>query len=310
MLESLIDLDLLKRLKRGLYSVLQILASPLERLIAMLLKPFKTNLETMVIGSGIATSYGKYLEKVSMALLPTLLLSSIASALLASYLFASPLVIAFLALATPFLIVLPIAIALTISIPVILYRNRGEIVESKALQLLLALSLLGASGQSIYRALESLPIVLGRDFKFFSIEINLATSLIRTGVPVDEALKKVANITPSQTLRELFSSLASATAIGGGIAGVLSSLLERYVSRYSIRIEKAVETLNVYMEVYVAVALLIPVLVGSIAALLLLYPIGLLSFDALMILTTLLLVPIASTSIVVLSDVIVSRMRP
>ncbi|MEL9939683.1 MAG: type II secretion system F family protein [Ignisphaera sp.] len=309
-MESHIDSSLLRRLRRKLYSVLQVLVTPFEKFVALFLKSFKIDLETIVIGSGVATSYRKYVEKVSMALLPALLFSSIASTLLALHLSAPPLVIALLALVAPLLIVLPIAMALAISIPVILYRNRGEVLESKALQLLLALSLLGASGQSIYKNLEALPIVLGKDFKFFFIEIDLATSLIRAGVPVDEALKRVSNITPSQTLRELFSSLASAIAIGGGITNVLSSLLERYVSRYSIRIEKSVETLNVYMEVYVAVALLIPVLVGSIAALLLLYPISWLSFDALMILTTLLLVPIASTSIVVLSDVIVSRMRP
>ncbi|MEM0027308.1 MAG: type II secretion system F family protein [Ignisphaera sp.] len=297
-------------MRRKLYSISQISKSPFEKLIIMALKFFKIDLETMVIGSGIATSYRKYVERSSKILLLVFLVSSISSAFFALYMFASPLAIVLLTLAIPLLIVLPIAMALTIFIPIILYSNRGEVVESKTLQLLLALSLLGASGQSIYRILESLPIVLGRDFKFFSVEIDLATSLIKAGVPADEALKRVASITPSQTLRELFSSLASAIAIGGGVTDLLSSLLERYVSRYSIRIERAVETLNVYMEVYVAVALLIPVLVGSIAALLLIYPISWLSFDALMILTTLLLVPTASASIVVLSDVIVSRMRP
>jgi flagellar protein FlaJ len=88
------------------------------------------------------------------------------------------------------------------------------------------------------------------------------------------------------------------------------SLVDRYVTRYSIRVERSVEALNMFMEVYVAVALLIPILVGSTAALLIIYPLAGISFEALMVLTTLILVPVSSAAIVVLADVIVSRVRP
>jgi flagellar protein FlaJ len=151
---------------------------------------------------------------------------------------------------------------------------------------------------------------LGKDFKVFSVELDMATSLLRVGVPVNEALKRVASITPSPTLRDLFISLSSIASIGGGVAQVVWSLVDRYVTRYSIRVERSVEALNMFMEVYVAVALLIPILVGSTAALLIIYPLAGISFEALMVLTTLILVPVSSAAIVVLADVIVSRVRP
>jgi len=68
--------------------------------------------------------------------------------------------------------------------------------------------------------------------------------------------------------------------------------------------------LSVYTEIYVAISLLIPVLIGSLAMIFLIYPIGGISFEAIMFLSTFILIPVSSLVIAVLADVAVSRFRP
>jgi len=280
--------------------------------IKTLLKSYTSTVrdfDVYVIGSGISTSYESYIEGASQVIFIALIVS--ATLIFIALSRSIPLLRAIaVAVASALFVALPLYMALAIYIPITLYKNRGEIVESKAIELLTALSLLVASGQTFYRVLESLPRILGRDYKFFSIELDLVTSLLRVGTPIADALRRVAKVTPSPTLRELFLSLSSIIGVGGNIAQVFWSLTERYVTRYSIRIERSAESLNAYMEIYVAIALLIPSLIGSMAALALIAPIAGISFEALLTLTTLILVPVASIAIVVLADVVVSRVRP
>ena len=301
--------ELLKKLKDYTSRALDTAAKPFKHILRLYTGSLIKNYETFVIGSGIAPSLDKYLTASSRAMLVAS--ATLFALTLAVCLRVLPLLISAVASAIVALVIAPAASgALLVYLPVAVHRNRGELLESKALQLLSALALLTASGQSIYRVFEALPRVLGKDFKVFSVELDMATSLLRIGVPVNEALKRVASITPSPTLRDLFISLSSIASIGGGVAQVVWSLVDRYVTRYSIRVERSVEALNMFMEVYVAVALLIPILVGSTAALLIIYPLAGISFEALMVLTTLILVPVSSAAIVVLADVIVSRVRP
>ena len=64
------------------------------------------------------------------------------------------------------------------------------------------------------------------------------------------------------------------------------------------------------MEVYIALALLLPVLIGSIAVLTLIHPLAGISFEYIMFLSSFILLPVSTLAIVVLSDIIVSRIRP
>jgi flagellar protein FlaJ len=298
----------LKRLRDYTSRALDIASTPIKTLLKSYTSTVR-DFDAYVIGSGISTSYESYIERASQAILIALIVS--ATLIFIALSRSLPLLLAIaVAIASTLFVALPLSMALAIYIPITLYKNRGEVIESKAIELLTALSLLIASGQTFYRVLESLPRVLGRDYKFFSIEIDLATSLLRVGTPIADALRRVAKVTPSPTLRELFLSLSSIIGAGGNIVQIVWSLTERYVTRYSIRIERSAESLNTYMEIYVAIALLIPSLIGSMAALALIAPIAGISFEALLTLTTLILVPVASIAIVVLADVIVSRVRP
>lgn len=299
----------LRRLRESISRAVDIAAKPFKHLLQLYLTSLAKGFEAYVMGSGISTSLERYVATSSRILLATsVALFSLALVVLLRVL---PLSISLVVSATAALVIAPaLSSAVLIYLPVAVYKNRGEVLESKALQLLSALALLTASGQSVYKVFEALPRVLGGDYKVFSVELDLASSLVKVGVPVDEALKRVAEITPSPTLRDLFLSLSSIISIGGSVAQVVWSLVERYVTRYGIRVERSVEALNVFMEVYVAIALMIPILVGSTAALLLIYPIAGISFEALMVLTTLILVPISSAAVVTIADVIVSRVRP
>jgi len=285
------------------------------------LRPFKafvqrctgllvTDFDVYVIGSGISTNIEKYFELSAGALLIALV-ASFALSLFALSRFL-PLLASLVAATTiSLLVVLPLAMAVTIYLPAVVYKNRGEILESRAIHLLTALSLLAASGQTIYDVFKSLPRVLGRNYKLFSVEIDLATSLMAAGAPVDEALRSAARVTPSSTLKELFLSLSSLASIGTGIVGLTHGLTERYVVKHGLRIERGVEALNVYMEIYAAIAFLLPMLAGSFAALIMLAPVAVgISFDAFMALVTLILVPMASAIVIVMADVVVSRVRP
>jgi flagellar protein FlaJ len=299
----------LRRLRESISRAVDIAAKPFKYLLQLYLTSLVKGFEAYIVGSGISTSLERYVATSSRILLATsVALFSLALVVLLRVL---PLSVSLVVSATAALVIAPaLSSAVLIYLPVAVYKNRGEVLESKALQLLSALALLTASGQSVYKVFEALPRVLGGDYKVFSVELDLASSLVKVGVPVDEALKRVAEITPSPTLRDLFLSLSSIISIGGNVAQVVWSLVERYVTRYGIRVERSVEALNVFMEVYVAIALMIPILVGSTAALLLIYPIAGISFEALMVLTTLILVPISSAAIVTIADVIVSRVRP
>ncbi len=309
MLKSLTHSKLLMKLRESISRSVDLASKPFKYLLQIYINSLVKGFEIYVIGSGISTSIERYLSTSSKILLATSITTFTITLVMTSR--ALPLFISLTVSAVASLVIAPsLSLAILIYLPMAMYRNRGEVLESKAITLLSALALLTASGQSIYRVLEALPVVLGRAYKVFSVELDLASSLIKVGVPVSEALKRVAHITPSNILRDLFLSLSSIISIGGNVAPVVQSLVERYVTRYGIRVERSVEELNIVMEVYVAITMLIPMIVNSTAAFLLIYPIAGLSFDAILVLTIPILMPIASVAIVTIADMIVSRVRP
>lgn len=294
----------------GISKAVSIASRPFRALVHYYARLLISDFDVYVVGSGVSTSVEKYFESsaraITIAFLTSLVLSYLA---LSKFL---PIAISLVAAALfSLLIVLPLAMAMMIYVPAIMYKSRGETLESKAIHMLTALSLLAASGQTIYDVFESLPKVLGRDYKLFWVEIDLAKSLMATGTPVDQALREVARMTPSPTIRELFLSLSSLASIGAGVVELIHGLTERYVVKHGLRVERSVEVLNVYMEIYVAIALLLPMLTGTFAAVLMLAPtVAGIPFDAFMVLVTLILVPIVSIVVVIMADVVVSRVRP
>ncbi len=300
----------LETLKEKFYEYIHIPLKPICYLLNKINEVFKLKLDVYVIGSEISSSLDRYFLNASRYILLTVVLS-IAIFLYIALTNGIPLPYSLL-LSTiiSFLFILPLSLALIIAIPRILYSNRGAIIDSKAIILLTAVAFLITSGQSIYNIFEDISKVLGKDYKYFSLEFDLVKSFVKIGIPLDEALRRVAEITPSRSISELLISLASISNIGGDVFSSIKMLLDRYIARYEISIGRAVEILNIYMEIYVALALLIPVLIGSISALTIFHPVAGISFEYLMFLSSFILLPISTLIIIVLADVIVSRLKP
>ncbi|MEM4506600.1 MAG: type II secretion system F family protein [Ignisphaera sp.] len=267
--------------------------------------------DRFVVGSGLSPSLERYVSivfKIIICILVSMIL--IVSIFLYSAYGLNPYLSIAISFVFNLFVVLPISIVFSIVLPKSMYSNRGSIVESKMPILLSAMAFLSSAGLSLHEMVSKIGMFLGDDYRFFSVELDIVRSYIRIGVPLEEALRYVAHLTPSQSFRELLLGLSSISVIGGDIGSFIRSMFDRYVSRYELMIEKAVNSLNVYMEVYVAVSLLIPVLAGSTAVLFILSPIAGISFEAFMALVTFILIPIPSAVIIVLADTIVSRLRP
>lgn len=300
----------LEILKERFYEYIQ---APLKLLCYLLNKVnevFRLKLDVYVIGSEISSSLDRYFLNASRYILLAVVMSiaiflyiALANGISLSYSLSITIIFSFL-------FILPLSLALIIAVPRILYSNRGAIVDSKAIILLTAVAFLITSGQNIYNIFEDISRVLGKDYKYFSLEFDLVKSFVKVGIPLDEALRRVAEITPSKSISELLISLASISNIGGDVYSSIKMLLDRYIARYEISIGRAVEILNIYIEIYVALALLIPVLIGSISTLTIFHPAAGISFEYLMFLSSFILLPISTLVIIVLADVVVSRLKP
>lgn len=287
--------------------ILDTLVAVLSRPLCGLIQRYKA-LEPLVIGSGLSSSLYDYARKTSAAILIAVVASSSLSFLaLRQYL---PLIIAIIAsVGIGVGTVLPVALSIALTIPAVMYRNRGAVLEAKFPSLALVMSLLLASGLGLSRAIEMLYEKHLNIVKHFSIEIKLLRSYIRVGVPLDEALLRVARVTPSDSLRELFLSLASAIRTGGDLGETVSAAMREYLDRYSVRVEKTVNDIGIVMESYLAICMLLPLLMGVLSVLFMMMPVGMLNFQTIMFVTVFVLVPLFSLGALVIVDSMVSKLR-
>ncbi len=266
-------------------------------------------MEPLVIGSKIASNYETYSRYAALGTLISIIVLGLVSGFLVYRRFHDVVISIAVGSTVAVSIVFPLCFALTIMIPSFAYSNRRSLLEAKFPLLAMTLSLLLAAGLGVTRAFENLEKRFLEELKFFDLEIKLINSYIRIGMPVDEAMQRVASITPSLSIKELLIGLASAARVGGDPSSVVNSIMSNYISRYSLLVEKTVNDLGIMMEIYLAFALLIPILLGSIAVLFLLSPIRGLSFDMLMFLTVFIVIPIISVAILIIIDTIVSKLR-
>jgi len=236
------------------------------------------------------------------------LLGTIAGFLVYSYTNSSLLSIA-AAIVVAIAIALPLSFAIAMFLPMLVYSNRRSILESKFPLLAMTLSLLLAAGSGIAKTFEELEKRFLEELRFFDLEIYMVNSMIRIGIPIDEALRRVAEITPSLSVKELFTGLASVARVGGDPATVVNSIMNNYISRYAILVEKTVNDLSIMMEIYLAFALLVPILLGSVAVLFLINPMAGISFEAMMFLTIFIVIPVISVALLIIVDSIVSKLR-
>ncbi len=280
-----------------------ILAKPLYPLLSSY-----TKLEPIVIGSGIATSFEKYARVSSIAILIALVTTSMVMGYI-GFTATKNIIVAVLAgTLIPLALVLPLSIALYLSLPSIVYSHRRDILESKFPIFAMNLSLLLVGGMSLIKAFEQLIERKSRDLSRYRIELDMIISLVRLGVPIDEALRRAANITPSPSMRDLLMSLASAAKVGSSLVDVVKMNIQSYNDRYALRVEKTVNSIGALMETYLALALMVPMLV-AVAAVLFLLVGGEFQFISMMSLTTFFLVPFISIVMMILVDSMISKLR-
>lgn len=264
-------------------------------------------LEDIVVGSGISSSFENYVIKVSKIIIFTTFAPALASGVYTYSISGELGFSVFIGLATAFAAVFPLSYSISLAVPILSYKNRGSIIEAKLPLLISLMSLIATSERSVFKSLE----ILHRDYhdvlKDFMIELDTVVYLVRLGYPLQDALARVARITPSPTLREILFGLSASATVSGEPLRLVASAAEKYLDRYALKVESVVNELGVMLEIYLAVALLTPILAGALGALLVLSPVGGLSFEVLASLLSYLIVPASSIVSLIVIDAAVSK---
>lgn len=273
------------------------------------LRLYSTELEPIVIGSKTSSSFEKFLRNAKAFILSFTLLASVITAYHVYTITLSPSLTTAISAVLAIAVFLPMGYALTVWIPALRYRVRRDLLEAKFPLFITLLSLIVVSEKNISKALNTLSTRYGQELKDFDLELSLINSLPKVGIPLDQALDKVASITPSPTLKSVLSSLSTLARVGGDPVEVVNRITAQYLDSYRVSLEKGVNDLGVVLELYLAFSLILPLIVGSIGMLLILYPIRGIAFEALLAILTYLVAPASSIGTLIVTDAIVSRLR-
>ncbi|PUA32827.1 MAG: hypothetical protein B7O98_05165 [Zestosphaera tikiterensis] len=273
------------------------------------LRLYSTELEPIVIGSKTSSSFEKFLRNAKAFILSFTLLASVITAYHVYTITLSPSLTTAISAVLAIAVFLPMGYALTVWIPALRYRVRRDLLEAKFPLFITLLSLIVVSEKNISKALNTLSTRYGQELKDFDLELSLINSLPKVGIPLDQALDKVASITPSPTLKSVLSSLSTLARVGGDPVEVVNRITAQYLDSYKVSLEKGVNDLGVVLELYLAFSLILPLIVGSIGMLLILYPIRGIAFEALLAILTYLVAPASSIGTLIVTDAIISRLR-
>jgi flagellar protein FlaJ len=265
-----------------------------------------SRLEDYVIGSGIG-SFEQYVT-VSATLTLTAALTTLILASALTYYLSGLIHLSILSgLAISLGAVFPLCYAASLSFVILKYKSRGTVMEAKFPLFTSITSLVFTSEKNISRVFEILNHNYGEILKDFRVELEMITSLIKLNYPVSEALARVAKVTPSPTLKEVLLSLSSSVLIGADPLESMKTITNKYLEKYALKVEKTVNELGAMLEIYLAIALLTPVVMGSLGALLVLSPLGGISFELVIFILSYVVVPASSLASMVLIDATISK---
>jgi flagellar protein FlaJ len=265
-----------------------------------------SRLEDYVIGSGIG-SFEQYVT-VSATLTLTAALTTLILASALTYYLSGLIHLSILSgLAISLGVVFPLCYAASLSFVILKYKNRGTVMEAKFPLFTSITSLVFTSEKNISRVFEILNHNYREILKDFRVELEMITSLIKLNYPVSEALARVAKVTPSPTLKEVLLSLSSSVLIGADPLESMKTITNKYLEKYALKVEKTVNELGAMLEIYLAIALLTPVVMGSLGALLVLSPLGGISFELVIFILSYVVVPASSLASMVLIDATISK---
>lgn len=265
-----------------------------------------SRLEDYVIGSGIG-SFEQYVT-ISATLTLTAALTTLILASALTYYLSGLIHLSILSgLAISLGAVFPLCYAASLSFVILKYKSRGTVMEAKFPLFTSITSLVFTSEKNISRVFEILNHNYGEILKDFRVELEMITSLIKLNYPVSEALARVAKVTPSPTLKEVLLSLSSSVLIGADPLESMKTITNKYLEKYALKVEKTVNELGAMLEIYLAIALLTPVVMGSLGALLVLSPLGGISFELVIFILSYVVVPASSLASMVLIDATISK---
>jgi len=275
--------------------------------LAHWLESYLSGLEHIVIGSKIAPSlfdYAKRVAKVIIIIPPTLsILTFFILFEIVNIQLIMSLVIALLASLAVFL---PLSLAFIVTIPMILFSNRGATLEARFPLLIFYLGSYLAGGMSLSEAI--IEMQKHKEETKFDLELEYLRYGLFIGKPLDSLLKEVARISPSVSFAQLADTLSGVARSGVPPLEAVRTVYERYKDSYRAYMEKALNSLGAIFEGYLAVTILVPLLVGTAGALTTIMPGG---FDiyTLIFLTVFVLVPLSSLITIIVADISVSRLR-
>jgi archaellum biogenesis protein FlaJ (TadC family) len=265
-----------------------------------------SRLEDYVIGSGIG-SFEQYVTVTATLTLTAALTTLILASALTYYLSGLIHLSILSGLAISLGAVFPLCYAASLSFVILKYKSRGTVMEAKFPLFTSITSLVFTSEKNISRVFEILNHNYGEILKDFRVELEMITSLIKLNYPVSEALARVAKVTPSPTLKEVLLSLSSSVLIGADPLESMKAITNKYLEKYALKVEKTVNELGTMLEIYLAIALLTPVVMGSLGALLVLSPLGGISFELVIFILSYVVVPASSLASMVLIDATISK---
>ncbi len=255
-------------------------------------------------------SIERYCRTVRLVLAATLTLAGLLVGLAGYVLFHLPLYIVIASAAVASISVgFPVFLVTASWLPSAIYRNRGSILEAKFLPFATSLALLLQSGMKLSDAFRYMYAKLVHELPEFRVELEYINSNIELGRPLDRILVEAASITPSPSLKALFLSLSRAARMGLHATTIVQHAIRNYLSTYAMLAEKTATSLGFIFEIYVAAGLIVPIMVGIMALLTAIYPIMGISMEALIVVSTFILIPIVSAITLVAADSAMSKLR-
>lgn len=267
------------------------------------------DIERQVLGSGVSRSLYRYASRSLLALTLTAGLVGTLASLFAALVLHMPWAAAVVAGVLASVSASAAVLAALITLPRLAYSSRGARLEPLFPLIASALVTRLLAGINLSNAVLEVAEEEAGELREFRVELEYLSSLLRAGVAPERAFEEAARITPSTSLRSLFSALATAAKTGAGIEEIVDTVLREYLFNVETEIDRVSSSLGAYMELFVAASVMLPIAVGVVGLLLVFSPIPGLSFNTLLFVTTFILVPMTAAGIMVLSDMTVSRIR-
>ncbi|MEB3859825.1 MAG: type II secretion system F family protein [Desulfurococcales archaeon] len=191
-----------------------------------------------------------------------------------------------------------------------LHYTRGERMESRFHAFAGVLGTLLSAGMPVEEAFREIESRYMEELAPFRREVAWINRLVSLNVPMRDALQWVASRTPSPSLSGLLYSLSETYRTGASMADVVWGELSSHLSDLALKVDRAVTSIGGIIESFVTLAVLLPTLTGVLAMLAAFGPLLGLGLEALIAVTSLLIVPLVSVFVAVISDWIVGRVRP